>query len=551
MSLKPEELGPIPEETARVARAAYPKGNVFMHMRDELGTIYQDEVFAHLFSHTGQPAEAPWRLALVTVMQFAEGLSDRQAADAVRGRIDFKYALGLELTDPGFDHTVLSEFRARLVVGNAEQLLLDAMLTLFKERGWLKARGKQRTDSTHVLAKIRALNRVLCVGETLRHALNCLALVAPDWLLAHSQPEWVERYEARMEDARTPLGDEARHAYAEVIGADGASLLQSIYDAAAPLFLREIPAVEILRQVWIQNYTWSEGKIGWRSSEDIPPAARYIGSPYDVEAHYSKKRSTTWVGYKVHLTETCEKESPHLITHVETTSAPVSDDARTAVIHEALKNKELLPEQHIVDTGYVDAKLLVQSQHDYELELIGPTRGNYRWQARDKTGFDASHFLIDWQAEQATCPEGHKSLSWTPAIDNRTNEVIKIKFSTKDCQVCPSLRLCTQSTRHVRRTVTIRPKEQYDALQARRELETTQDFKALYATRAGVEGTISQGVRTMGLRRSRYIGQERTHLQHVATAAAINVVRLMRWLHGEPHAKTRQSPLVQLLRPAA
>lgn len=172
-------------------------------------------------------------------------------------------------------------------------------------------------------------------------------------------------------------------------------------------------------------------------------------------------------------------------------------------------------------------------------------------QARDKTGFDASQFLIDWQAEQATCPERHISSSWTPAIDNRTNEVIKIKFSTTDCQACPSLRLCTQSTRHVRRPVTFRPKEQYDALQARRELETTQDFKALYATGAGVEGTISQGVRTMGLRRSRYIGQERTQLQHVATAAAINVVRLMRWLNGEPHAKTRQSPLVQLLRPAA
>jgi transposase len=279
MSLKSQELGPIPEETARVAHAASPKGNVWMRMRDELGTIYQDEAFAPLFSHTGQPAEAPWRLALVTVMQFAEGLSDRQAADAVRSRIDFKYALGLELTDPGFDHTVLSEFRARLVAGNSEQLLLDTLLTIFKERGWLKARGKQRTDSTHVLAKIRALNRVLCVGETLRHALNCLALVAPDWLLAHSQAEWVERYDARLEDARIPPGDEARHAYAAVIGTDGASLLHSIYDAAAPLFLREIPAVEILRQVWIQNYTWSEGKISWRSSEDIPPAARYIGSP--------------------------------------------------------------------------------------------------------------------------------------------------------------------------------------------------------------------------------------------------------------------------------
>jgi transposase len=551
MSLKPQEIGPIPEETARIAHAAYPKGNVFMRMRDELGTIYQDEAFAHLFSHTGQPAEAPWRLALVTVMQFAEGLSDRQAADAVRSRIDFKYALGLEMTDPGFDHTVLSEFRARLVAGNSEQVLLDTMLTLFKEKGWLKARGKQRTDSTHVLAKIRALNRVLCVGETLRHVLNCLAIVAPEWLLAHSQPEWVERYEARMEDARTPLGEEARQAYAEVIGADGASLLSAIYEATAPAFLREILAVQIIRQVWVQNYSWIEGKIRWRSSEDIPPASRYIGSPYDVEAHYSKKRSTTWVGYKVHLTETCEKDEPHLITHVETTSAPVSDDARTALIHEGLKRKDLLPDQHIVDTGYVDAKLLVESQQDYQIDLVGPTRRNHQWQAREPAGFDADHFLIDWEHEEATCPEGHTSSSWTPAIDNRTNEVIKIKFSTKDCQACPSLRLCTHSIRHVRRTVTIRPKEQYDALQARRQYETTKDFKALYATRAGVEGTISQGVRTMGLRRSRYIGQERTHLQHVATAAAINIVRLMRWLDGVPHVKTRQSPFAQLHRPAA
>jgi transposase len=158
------------------------------------------------------------------------------------------------------------------------------------------ARGKQRTDSTHVLAKIRALNRVLCVGETLRHALNCLAIVAPEWLRAHSQPEWVERYEARMEDARTPLGEEARHAFAEMVGADGASLLNAIYEPTAPGFLQEMPAVEILRQVWVQNYMWIEGKIRWRSAEDIPPAARYIGSPSDPEAHSSKKRSTTWVG---------------------------------------------------------------------------------------------------------------------------------------------------------------------------------------------------------------------------------------------------------------
>ncbi|GAC1359856.1 MAG: hypothetical protein NVSMB38_43690 [Ktedonobacteraceae bacterium] len=213
---------------------------------------------------------------MITVMQFAEGLSDRQAADAVRGRIDWKYALSLELTNSGFDHTVLSEFRTRLVEGQAERLLLETMLTLFKERGWLKARGKQRTDSTHVLAKIRALNRVLCVVETLRHALNCLAIVAPDWLLTHSHPEWVERYDARMEDARTPLGDEARRTFAEVIGDDGSRVLTALYDATAPDFLREMPAVETLRQVWVQNYTWTGGKMTWRSSEDIPPASRSL-----------------------------------------------------------------------------------------------------------------------------------------------------------------------------------------------------------------------------------------------------------------------------------
>ncbi len=551
MSLKPQAISPVPEEMARIARSAYPKGNVYMHMRDELGSIYEDESFADLFPNNGQPAEAPWRLALVTIIQFAEGLSDRQTADAVRGRIDVKYALSLELTDPGFDASVLSEFRARLIAGQAEEHLLTAMLTLFKERGWLKARGKQRTDSTHVLAKIRAINRLVCVGETLRHALNCLAIVAPQWLLAHSQPEWVDRYSVRLEDSRLPSGEQERQAWTQSVGQDGASLLSALFEPDAPSWLAQVPAVEILRRVWVQNYQWSEGKIGWRSSENIPPAGLYISSPYDLDAHYSKKRTTSWVGFKVHLTETCEKDSPHLITHVETTTAPVSDDARTASIHEGLKQKELLPEQHIVDTGYVDAGLLHSSAQDYGIDLVGPTRPDVKWQAQEKKGFAADQFQIDWQTEQATCPKGHASISWTPAIDNRHTEVIKIKFSIKDCQSCPSRCLCTRSTRYPRRTITVRREQQHQALQQARARTKTEEFKTLYARRAGVEGTISQGVRAMGLRRSRYIGQEKTHLQHLATAAAMNIVRLMRWLDGEPHAQTRRSPFVQLLRPVA
>ncbi len=400
-----------------------------------------------------------------------------------------------------------------------------------------------------MLAKIRAINRLVCVGETLRHTLNCLAIVAPAWLLEHSQPEWVDRYGVRLEDSRLSSGEEERQIWAENVGQDGSTLLSALFEPGAPSWLQQVPAVDILRRVWIQNYHWSAGKLSWRSTENIPPAALYISSPYDLDAHYSKKRTTSWVGFKVHLTETCEKDSPHVITHVETTTAPVSDDARTATIHEGLKQKELLPDQHIVDTGYVDAQLLHRSQQDYGIDLVGPTRADYKWQAQQQTGFDAGKFQIDWQTKQATCPEGCISSSWTPAIDKRKNEVIKIKFSTKDCQCCPSRALCTQSTRQ-RRTITVRPEQHYLALQQARERAKTDDFKTLYARRAGVEGTISQGVRVMGLRRSRYIGQEKTHLQHLATAAAMNVVRIVRWLDGEPHAQTRRSPLVQLLRPA-
>jgi transposase len=343
MSLKPQAVCPVPQETARVARAAYPKGNSYMQMRDVLGSIYTDEDFADLFPKEGQPAEAPWRLALITVLQFLENLSDRQAADMVRGRIDWKYLLGLDLTEAGFDASVLSEFRSRLVEGHAEQLLLEKMLTLFQQKGWLKARGRQRTDSTHVLAKIRATKRVLCVWETMRAALGSLAVVAPDWLRAHSQAEWVERYGPRSEDSRSPLGEAERQAFAEDIGQQGRELLDALFDPTAPEWLRQVPAVEILRQVWVQNYQRIDEVVRWRSSENIPPPSRYIGTPYDEEAHYSKKRSTTWVGYKVHLTESCEPHLPLLITHVETTSAPVSDDAMTATIHAELDRKELLP----------------------------------------------------------------------------------------------------------------------------------------------------------------------------------------------------------------
>jgi len=547
MSLKPQPIGPVPEETARIARAAYPSGNIYLQLRDTLGTIYEDEQFADLFPQRGQPAEAPWRLALVCVMQFLEGLSDRQAAEAVRRHLDWKYLLGLELSDPGFDHTVLVEFRQRLLSGNRDLLLFDLRLPRLREGGYLKARGRQRSDSTHVLAKIRTLNRVEGVGETFRAALNSLAVAAPEWLMGQMQADWVDRYEHRVEDYRLPAGKQAREDYAVVVGKDGSSLLSAIYAAEAPGWLREIPAVQTLRRVWVQNFYWEAGELRWRDASNVPAAGECIDSPYDPEAHYAQKRSTSWVGYKVHLTETCDDDSPHLITHVETTPAPLADDATVPLIHEALAERDLLPGVHIVDTGYVDAEELVSSQQHYGVDLFGPTREDYHWQAREGTGFEASQFVVDWQHECATCPAGQTSSSWTPALDRRGNPVIKIKFAMQDCRPCPSRKLCTHSqSASPRRVLTVRPHQQYLALQAARQRQATEAFKTAYATRAGIEGTLSQGIRAFGLRQARYRGQGKVHLQQVFTATALNLCRMYAWLTSQPRAKTRQAAFVRL-----
>jgi transposase len=541
-------IGPVPEETARIARAAFLRGNLYIRMRDELGPIVTDSSFAPLFAVRGRPAEAPWRLALVTIWQSAEGLSDRQAALAVRSRIDWKYALGLDLTDPGFDSTVLSEFRTRLIAGRAECQWLEALLEQCRERQWLRARGRQRTDSTHVLGAIRALNRVAWVGETRRHALNRLAVVAPEWLQAHSRAEGLARDGRRAEDDRLPKTEPQRQASVHTVGLDGDALLDAIDAENAPAWLRDVPAVKALRHTWVQQYDRSPEGIRWRTAtEGIPPSARMISSPHDLEARYAKKYTTSWMGDTVHFTESCEADAPHLITHVETTAGPVADGAVTTAIHAARQAKQLLPRRHIVDTGYRDAELLVTTPHAYGVELLGPTRPDDHWQARAGQGFDVSSFVIDRAQRQAVCPTGQRSSRWSPVPDGRHNAVIKIKFPQHACQPCPSHFACTRATR---RTITGRPHAQYRRLQDARKREQTAAYQAESAKRAGIEGTISQAVRACGVRRARDVGAVKTHLQHVLTAAASNFLRIGHWLAGDRTAQTRLSPFVALMKHA-
>jgi transposase len=244
---------------------------------------------------------------------------------------------------------------------------------------------------------VRALNRAECVIETLRHALNVLAVVAPDWLGSQVQPEWLERYGHRAEEYRLPNGEEKRQALLHQVGQDGWGLLAAIQAEPTSDWMLSIPAVETLQRVWNQDYLPSEKGGTWIPDEDRLPKASLFYSPYDVDASAAKKRSTYCIGYKVHFTETCDEDLPRLLTQVRTTIAPPPDRQALPDIHAVLEQREFLPEQHLVDAGDTDAEALVASQATSQVELAGPTAKDYRWQAREHNGYAFTDFAIDWE----------------------------------------------------------------------------------------------------------------------------------------------------------
>ncbi|TMF47573.1 MAG: hypothetical protein E6I32_09505 [Chloroflexi bacterium] len=349
------------------------------------------------------------------------------------------------------------------------------------------------------------------------------------------------------ENYRLPKPESQRRALAEQIGADGLALLRALEQAATPAELQEVHSVQLLRQVWQQYFELGEGQAHWRAGPQAEQEG-VIRSPYDPQARCGKKRDTVWLGYKVHLTETCQtppvepaqgqeqRAAPRLIVQVETTLAEVQDVEVTATIQHELAQADLLPDEQVVDTGYLDADLLVSSQSDYGIRLLGPVLADTSWQAKAGKGFDLAH----WQKQQVICPQGQRSVSWSVQ-----SQRIEAGFARHTCAACACRPDCTHAT-SAGRVVHLRPQAASEALQARRAEQQTPEFRQQYATRAGIEATHSQGVRRMGLRRSRYDGLPKTHLQHVLTAVAINLVRIDAWLLGKPPGATYQSPLALL-----
>jgi transposase len=554
MSMQPRPWPEVPAETVRVARRAFRKGALAIRARDQLGSWYEDAAFASCYGVRGAPGISPAQLAMVTVLQYAENLTDRQAADAVRGRLDWKYCLGLGLDDDGFDFSVLSEFRARLVAGSLDGAIFDLLLGRLKDLGLVAPGGRQRTDSTHVLARIRDLNRLELAAETVRAALEALAAAAPDWLASVIDVSWQHAYGQRPSLTRPPGSETARRKLAVQYGADGYRLLDQVHAPGAPGWLRQLPAVQALRRIWVQQYYRSIDAAGEKvvrrdaSEHGLPPGRAKIISPYDTDARYAEKRGHGWDGYKVHLTETCPPPgpgrtcpAPNLITAVATTTAAVADVAMTGPIHDALEAAGLAPGEHVADAGYTSAALLLAARAR-GITLTGPVQpGGSRGQ---QPGYTLAAFTIDWDHQQATCPQGATSSQWRPVTQHATPK-ITVSFPAATCQACPARPQCAPTARTGRK-LSLHPRDLHETLQHARSEQATQQWKTRYKTRAGVKGTIHQATHVTGIRTARYLGLAATRLEHNAAAAAINLIRLDDWWTSQPISRTRTSHLQRL-----
>ena len=435
-----------------------------------------------------------------------------------------------------------------------------------------------------MVAAVAALNRLELAGEAVRAAVEALAAAHPAWLEQRiCVADWTRRYGTPMTSWRPPASQTRRDELAIAYARDGYALLEAVYDSSAPGWLRELPAVDVLRRVLLQNYTrtiTSGGREVIRRREKepegdgLPPGHARIASPYDLDARWGVKREESWLGYKLHVTETCDDPPactcrpdavaagaragrggharehdqgcaqlvfPNLITHVATTDATVTDTQMTAAICDDLTGKSLAPGRHYLDSGYLSAALMVSALTTWGIALIGPLLADTSAQARAGAGYARADFAADYDAQAVTCPQGKTSASWTPCTQ-RGKDAIVATFSAADCGPCPARALCTTGRR---RQLTVPPRDLAEAQAAARAAEKTIPFQADYARRAGVEGTMHQAA-SHGARRARYRGLPKTRLDHVYMACALNLLRLEAYWTGTPLDRQRTSHLARL-----
>lgn len=516
MSLKWDLPRQVPEDTAALAGPLFPLPNIYHQIGDRFDDLFPDQgPFVRLYCTTGRGAIPPLLLALVTVFQMLEKVSDRTAAEWVVSRMDWKYALHLSLTYPGFHFTDLSAFRQRLVDHEEERLVFDDLLGKLKALGLIQSRSQMRTDSTHIVGLIERLNQFELVTESIRGVLGASDKLARAWTEATIPAVFYETYGQRQSTfgrKEHELGADLQQA-----GQDGAWLLVQV-DQSAPQVVRDLSEVHILRQVLAQQFPQGTNH---PPATPRPGGGEIIESPHEPEARRGTKRDEHWLGFKVQVTETCEPNQPHLITDIDVTSATANDSPELPHIQDRLQARDLVPREQFVDQGYVSGEYIVKSQNR-GIDWVGPAPAD----THPDNGFRQADFQVDREARQVTCPVGEVSRVWSERVTVEDEPpTIEVRFSAATCQACPAFGVCTTS----RQGRSLELNAYREALEARREEAHTETFQQRYRIRAGIESTLSELVRGHGLRRARSRGQAKMLLQACLTAAAANLKRVVRW----------------------
>lgn len=515
MTMHGRDLSEMPPDTAAVGQRVMREGNAYRMIGDALADVLSDEQFSEMYQPTGREAVSPSMLAMVTLFQFQEQVPDREAAEMVAVRIDWKYALHLPLDYTGFDFSVLCDFRRRILEHGKEALVFEAILEKVRALGFIKKRGKVRTDSIAVIGAVRALSILETVSETLRVAVRAIEEADPTWTQREVPASFREQYARMRPEYR--LSKEEREGALRQTGQDGFWLLDRI-EASAPRKVREAEAVKVLRIVWEQRYDRVEGKVTAR--EGTADCTELIVTPHDPGVRAGEKRGHKWHGEKAHVTETAEAGEVNFITDVTTANASSGDGQALPQIRGGLARRGLSPPEQYVDAGYVSGKQMAESRAAGTV-LMGPPLAD-----TSPNGFKIRDFRIDRAARQATCPEGRESVRWSERTDRDGSKAANIQFRASDCAVCPLRDRCTsgQGGRSLHLS------EHYEALEARRAEAATETFRQKMRARPAVESTLSELVRAYGFRRHRYRGEGRRHLENMLKAAACNLRRLVRAL---------------------
>jgi transposase len=521
MCLKPQPPRPVPDATIALVHDLFPEDSVYQFVGDVLFDQFRDEDFADLYPKDGQPSISPVLLSFVTIFQSLEDLSDRKTVYSLRFRFDWKYALHLPSSYRGFDHTVLSEFRQRLLKFGAESRVFNAIFAQLKQLGIYKQRGIQRTDSLSIYTHHRRLKRIeLCV-ETMRTVIKELLHRDPDWTRTTLPFAWEERYAKRCKAER--LSDEERAKLAIQVGDDGQWLLDRLEQADA-VDLRELRAVETLRDVWAVHYERGDSDHMRWTERPTSGGTEIVETPHDPDAHWATKRGQDWVGYKLQVTETDDAETPHLITDIAITPAAASDMGALDAIRERQAEQGTLPGERYVDSGYVSGENIKDGRTNGE-DLLGPIRTTVTPQSKLKDGFTHADFQIDFEAKLVTCPNGQ-----TAPIERSGVQGTQATFRATICADCPLRARCCTGKKEGR---TLRFGPHYQETQAARKRQLNDNFKQKYrAHRGGVEGCLSALVRGQGMRTTRYDGQTKNHLHALFVGAAVNLARSAAWRSG-------------------